>query len=467
MAAWKQWWQMVERLRPACARTQTFLWLAVCMAAMTIRSDLCGVTSFIRALGLKGFYYDRLLDFFHSSAVDLVKLTCLWKSIIMQRASSLVRINGRILLVGDGLKVPKEGKKMPGVKKLHQESESNSKPNYIFGHSCQVVAILAGTLKSVFAIPLIGRIHEGVVFSNRDTRTLLDKMIELLLALQIKEKFYFIADAYYATGKIVVSLLDMGAHLISRVKSNAVAYLPIEQKDCKNNKRGRPRKYGKKLRLKDFFNAPDMQTVLSPIYSDINVMLKVKVVDLFWRAAGVLVRFVLVIHPTRGRIILMSTDRTLSPVEIIKIYGLRFKIELSFKQALRIIGTYAYHFWMKVVDPIRKSSGDLYLHHKTDEFRNAIRRKLAAYHCHIQIGIIAQGILQYLSLSFPKLVWNSFGSWIRTPRMDLCPSEQVAAIALRNVFPEFLADSSKSSIMKKFLIKKIDLDRIEGVRLVA
>jgi len=45
---------------------------------------------------------------------------------------------------------------------------------------------------------------------------------------------------------------------------------------------------------------------------------------------------------------------------------------------------------------------------------------------------------QCLSLSFPKLVWNSFGSWIRTPRMDLCPSEQVTAIALRNVFPEFL-----------------------------
>jgi len=35
-------------------------------------------------------------------------------------------------------------------------------------------------LSSVFALPLVCRIHEGVVFSNRDRRTLLDKMVLLI-----------------------------------------------------------------------------------------------------------------------------------------------------------------------------------------------------------------------------------------------------------------------------------------------
>ena len=75
--------------------------------------------------------------------------------------------------------------------------------------------------------------------------------------------------------------------------------------------------------------------------------------------------------------------------------------------------------------------------------------------------------LQYLSAAFPQLVFSSFGSWFRTIRSDFSPSEQVAAIALRNTFPEFLSDSSKDSIFEKFLLERIDLDRTEGLRLVA
>jgi hypothetical protein len=78
---------------------------------------------------------------------------------------------------------------MPGVKKLHQQSESNTKPDYIFGHSCQAVAVLTQALSSVFALPLACRIHEGTVFSNRDYRTLLDKMILLPDSLELKEPF--------------------------------------------------------------------------------------------------------------------------------------------------------------------------------------------------------------------------------------------------------------------------------------
>jgi hypothetical protein len=436
---------------------------------MTVRKDLLGVTSIVRALGLEPACYDRLLDFFHSPALDLDKLTHAWCALLFRLDPGILRVNGRPVLVGDGIKVAKAGHKMPGVKKLHQESESNNKAEYIFGHSCQAVAVLTQALFSVFALPLACRIHEGTVFSNRDQRTLLNKMILLLDSLGLNQPFYFVADAYYASGKVVRGLLAQGNHLVTRVKSNSVAFFPATPPPPHRPRRkGRPAKYGKKIKIATLLKQTDrLQEAPSPVYGEKGVILRFRTADLLWRPVGILVRFVVVLHPQRGAILLLCTDLTLPPLDIIRIYGLRFKIEVSFKQSLHVIGAYAYHFWMAAMTPLRRVSGNQYLHHKSDDYRDAIRRKIAAYHRHIQLGLIAQGLLQILSATQPKLVWRSFGSWIRTIRPGLAPSEQVVAIALRHTLPEFLATAAKTPILVKFIRDRLDLSRTEGTSLAA
>jgi hypothetical protein len=220
----------------------------------------------------------------------------------------------------------------------------------------------------------------------------------------------------------------------------------------KKRRRGRPRLYGQRVKLRSLFQSPEHFTAIpSPVYGERDVQLTYRVVDLLWRPVARVVRFVLVNHPKRGLIILLCTDLTRDPVDIIILYAYRYKIELNFRHALHVIGTYAYHFWMMAMTPLRRVSGNQYLHRKDEKYRHAVRRKLRAYHAHIQLGCIAQGLLQYLAIHFSATAWQSFGSWLRTMKPDLPPSELVVAHALRATLTDFLRIGPADTNLRKFL----------------
>jgi hypothetical protein len=193
---WIAWSNAIRLLRPAFSRQRSFLWFATAVVGLTARTELLGVTSIVRTLKLKPRFYNQLLDHFHSSAVKLDRLSALWTQAVLRLFPQPLRVNGRPVLLGDGIKIPKCGRKMPGVKLLHQQSDSNTKPEFIMGHSLQAVSLLVAAAQTAFAVPLAARIHEGLVWSNRDRRTLLDKMMALLAIVGVNEPCYFVADAY-------------------------------------------------------------------------------------------------------------------------------------------------------------------------------------------------------------------------------------------------------------------------------
>lgn len=457
MDLWSEWYRCVELLKPACSYYATYMWMVLAMAGLSIRTEHLGVTSIIRALGLDERCYHRLLHMFHSSSLKLDLLSKIWIQLVKKLFQPLM-VGQYLVFVVDGLKVPKEGKKMPAVKKLRQESNNNSKPNYIWGHSFQVIALLVqSSLNAIFAVPLVSRIHEGVVFSNRDKRTLMDKMVALFFSVidVLSTLAIIIADNYYSNKKVVMPLIEKGMILVSKLRHNAVGYFPADEP--KESRVGRKKKYGEKVKLKKLFEKIDLFTsASSPVYGEENISISYYCINLLWRPIGQLIRFVLVIHPTRGKIILMTTHLELDPLQVIKLYGYRFKIEVSFKQALHVIGTYAYHFWMKAMSPLKRKSGNQYLHKNPKPYRDHVVRKITAYHCFVQLGCIAQGLILHLSINFGATVWASFKSWLRTMNKNLNPSELVVTLALRSSLLEFLVGTPKYHDLKKFIAENAD-----------
>lgn len=452
MQLWGIWYDLVKQLRGSCSRKRTFFWLTVVLIGFTIKFDFSGVTSLARGVGLSPEYYTCMLNFFHSSSVRLERLLSLWVNIVLTRFNTLVMLNNRHLLVVDGIKVGKEGKKMPGVKWLHQSSDSNTKATYIMGHSLQAIAVLAKGASRYFAIPLTARIHEGIRFNCKDKRTLLDKLIELLLEVNFAGSYYLAADKYYCSGRLMKSLVGHGIHLITMMKKNAVAYYPVVER---KQGRGRPKMYGEKVTLFSLFDS-GLSFTKAVLPYDTSITIEYCSVQLLWRPLGKIVHFILVKHPTRGQAIVMSTDLTLSALDAITGYSLRFKIEVLFKQAVHQLGTFMYHFWLKTMCPRTrgKASGDHVLQFAPKDFKEKVQAKIRVYHLFIQLGLIAQGLLQYLSLYHYQEVWCNFRSWLRTIRNNTLPSEKVVAMALRDTYPQFLIGNVISHSFKKFLLRR-------------
>ncbi len=107
---------------------------------------------------------------------------------------------------------------------------------------------------------------------------------------------------------------------------------------------------------------------------------------------------VIVCHLMRGSILLMGTELNLSPPEIIEIYGLTFRIKVSFKQAsLRVIAD----FRISLLDG-RHDTDRVKKQKTTSRPKPAAMpsvHKLSACHRHIHPDLIDKGLLQILSAS--------------------------------------------------------------------
>ncbi|MBU1486970.1 hypothetical protein KKH56_02820 [bacterium] len=440
---------IILELRPCFSRKAAFHWFIIIILAFIIRCDHEGVTSFIRWLFINPDSYDPMLRFFRATSWNLETLLGYWVKIAIDRYP-LIMFNGRPLLIGDGIKISKEAKKMPGVKSLHQDSENSGKAKYIFGHHFGYVGLLVGGLTKAFCLPLQGQLHEGVETIhpekglNGKPATLVTRMANLVVEKAKQTGFlcYVTLDAYFAVGPAFLifkaALNEKGeqlVHLIARAKSNYVGY----SKPCANQKRFQEKD---KINLIDIFNSPELfKEVELTIYGEVKTI-KYYFLHLLWRPTKDFINFVWIIDGD-GHYILMCSDLKLSAPEIITIYSYRFKIEVMFLVLKHLLGGFCYHFWTKAFPKLKRGE-KLTLSSFSESEQKKVRRTVEAIERFVNLAGIALGLLQYLSLTQTSLIWGSYYGWLRTCSSGF-PSERVVQSVVR---AEFFSPLSKVPICR-------------------
>ena len=423
---------------------RTWKWFMVLVFGLMIRNNHRGVTSVISSLKLNPKLYHTMLHFFRSSSYKIENLYEKWIKIALKYIT-IERVAGRAVVIGDHSKIPKEGRRMPGVQAMHQESDNSGKPEFIEGHNFGQVSAVITNGETSRSIPLITEMQasppkqEGK--KKPDGDTLVTQMVNLVhkAAEYIGEPVIAALDAYFcseaawaAADKAITKIGGRLIEIVTRAQSNSVAYtIPISPK---KRKPGRPRIYGKKIRLYDLFS--DMSkftTTIMTLYGK-QTTVRYLCLDLIWMPVKKPVRFVAV-ESGSGRCVLMSTSLTLNPEEIISVYAMRFKIETSFAEQKNDMGCFAYHFWTTAL-PKRKKWKKVE-QPSEPKFQKKIADAKRAAESFVCLCTIATGILSIIAFSHNREILNRYSGWVRTLRSTI-PTIAIVKEVLIQDFQAFL-----------------------------
>jgi hypothetical protein len=360
---------------------------------------------------------------------------------------TFMRVSDRILLLGDHIKISKEGRHMPDIQIMHQDSENSGKGSFIEGHMYGQVSAVVSAEGTSRGLPLMTERQqsppkkEGT--KKPDGDTLVTQMVQLVVktveslpddakAVVALDAYFSKAAAFLAADNAVDEDGKRRLEIVTRCRDNSVGYMLPSPRP--KGKRGRTPILGEKVVLRNLFSDMSGFTCVNLTLYGKKVNVKYKCLDLVWKSLGYKVRFVVVDTEMRGKMLLMCSDLTMTPEDIITIYSLRFKIETGFDEQKNDIGSFAYHFWTSALEKRKRWRKNEEASQAEDTERvESARRAIEAFVC---MGTIAAGILTIIAFTHNRQIWERYLGWIRTLRSRI-PSLASTKVTLAQDFLAF------------------------------
>jgi hypothetical protein len=224
---------ILEQFLPCFNREASWINFCTIIIGFILRPDMRGVTSVISALRIKPERYTTLLKFFRSNSFDS---DTLYRKLITVGMKILPpkTIDGKVILIGDHIKIAKEGRRMPAIEKLHQESQNSGKGTFIEGHRFGFISrVIPGFNRS---IPVMGGIQESKAKTGGESLIVqtvkqAGKVVEMMgkPAVLLLDAYFFSKTTLMTAARYLDQRGQALLEVIVRAKSCAVAYREPEK----------------------------------------------------------------------------------------------------------------------------------------------------------------------------------------------------------------------------------------------
>jgi len=233
---------------------------------------------------------------------------------------------------------------MVGVQKWKDHSDNADRGGYLVGHHWNLVGLISQWgarwlcwRLSMRLVPGLKGARQWIVGDAIEPMSFWDAAIATILEVTRclgGAAVRVVVDAFYSKAPFLNGLRARGIDVISRLRKDAVGWDdPAPQPP---SKRGRKPRYGRKWPLATLLTAETPTRERLTLYGKLTEVVFV-VRDVWRRDVAQKVR-VVVLEGSKAPILLVSTDLSLSALQIIEMYGARCSIELTIRDLKQHFG---------------------------------------------------------------------------------------------------------------------------------
>jgi hypothetical protein len=315
--------------------------LVMIFTAMLFAKGRKTITSWFRTADInrcyKAYYY-----FIGSLAKKTENIATKLFEIMIQ---GIYKNTNTVLAAIDDSHTPRYGPKVQGAGIHRNPTPTPDGRKFVYGHVWVTLsAIVRHKNFGTIGLPLLARMYVkakdaktiGLAFQSKTEQAVELAKWAYNCCRSLGKRLWIVTDGGFTRASFLKPVIKTGVVVVTRLRKDAALYAEPEQP--KKRKRGRPRKYGKRIKLANIVNNPDGWFKTKAFLYGREEAKEVRIFRALYKPAGCMVQVLVVRESEDCFRAFMCTDLDASAEQILQAVADRYAIEQNFSDLKEIEG---------------------------------------------------------------------------------------------------------------------------------